>query len=274
MWECNKKKNGIIVYLLAFVLLLGMGALVSCGYKPQENSSNAETESRNAAGEENKSDEAMVRDEGVAAAEEEDASEDYFAGNEEVSSQPIYEAEEYGNIQTSREEAADDNSKELLYYYEMEEFYLRDDYPNAAKINETLRGVYNGYRESYEEDLGNASEQIDGGGVPYDYLHMLEITYIGEDYISLRYNDVTYFGGAHPYSKFDGITIDCKTGKEVTASELLGSADDEILTYIKEAMGMDVVPTWDDVDFYLTESSLVFFYRQPNYWDDVVINQN
>ena len=38
MWENGKLKNGIIVFAMVFVLLLGLGVSVSCGYKPQENS--------------------------------------------------------------------------------------------------------------------------------------------------------------------------------------------------------------------------------------------
>ena len=76
-------------------------------------------------------------------------------------------------------------------------------------------------------------------------------------------------GGAHPYSYFDGITIDCKTGQEITAAELLGKSSDEILQQVSDEMGMDTVASWDEVDFYLTDSTIVFFYRMPNYWEDV-----
>lgn len=38
MWKNGKLKNGIIVFVMVFVLLLGLGVSVSCGYKPQENS--------------------------------------------------------------------------------------------------------------------------------------------------------------------------------------------------------------------------------------------
>ena len=80
-------------------------------------------------------------------------------------------------------------------------------------------------------------------------------------------------GGAHPYSRFDGITIDCKTGQQVSASQLLEKSDEEILTEISNEMGFDYIGTWDDVDFYLTDSTMVFFYRMPGYWDDVVLQR-
>ncbi len=43
-------------------------------------------------------------------------------------------------------------------------------------------------------------------------------------------------GGAHPYSRFDGITIDCKTGEEVFASHFLEKGDEEILEEISNTM--------------------------------------
>ena len=35
-------------------------------------------------------------------------------------------------------------------------------------------------------------------------------------------------------------------------------------------MGLDTVASWDEVDSYLTDSTIVFFYQMPNYWEDVV----
>ena len=66
-------------------------------------------------------------------------------------------------------------------------------------------------------------------------------------------------GGAHPYSYFDGITIDCETGKEIAAAELLGKDSDEILQQVSDEMGLDTVASWDEVDSYLTDSTIVFF---------------
>lgn len=55
------------------------------------------------------------------------------------------------------------------------------------------------------------------------------------------------------------------------ASEILGKSDDEILQQVSKEMGMDTVASWDEIDYYLTDSTIVFFYRMgPLYWDDVV----
>ena len=61
--------------------------------------------------------------------------------------------------------------------------------------------------------------------------------------------------------------------EEVTASEILGESNEEILETISDLMGLDVVATWEDVDFYLQEDVIVFFYRMPGYWEEVVLGR-
>lgn len=58
---------------------------------------------------------------------------------------------------------------------------------------------------------------------------------------------------------FDGITIDCKTGDQIFASRFLDKSEDAILADISEKMTLDVVGTWDDIDFYITDDTIVFF---------------
>ena len=176
-------------------------------------------------------------------------------------------SEAYGKLETLREEFTDEKTGELAYYIEMENFYVNDFFENADKINDTLQKIYDTYELSYRENAEVASGGFD---TPYDSWHLLNLTRVGEDYISMEYNNISYMGGAHPYSYFDGITIDCKTGQEITAMELLGKSSDEILRQVSDEMGMDTVASWDEVDFYLTDSTIVFFYRMPNYWEDVV----
>lgn len=160
-----------------------------------------------------------------------------------------YDPEDYGWIVEIREEFTNENTEEITFYYEMENFYVNEAFENGDKINDTLQKIYDENEQGYKK---------------------YRLTFVGEQYISIVYNDIAYMGGAHPYSYFDGITIDCKTGEEVSASELLGKSDEDILKQVSEEMGMDMVAYWDAIDFYLTDSKIVFFYRMPNYWDDVV----
>ncbi|MGI6001001.1 MAG: hypothetical protein ACOX8J_08355 [Candidatus Merdisoma sp.] len=86
---------------------------------------------------------------------------------------------------------------------------------------------------------------------------------VGEDYVSLRFNDVSYYGGANPDSCCDGITLNCETGELVTVSQITGISDTELLQEISSAMGLSGTAGWDDLDFYLTDTEIVFFYRVP-----------
>ena len=188
---------------------------------------------------------------------------------EEISEESVttYAVEAYGKLESLREEFTDEKTGELTYYYEMENFYVNDSFENADKINDTLQKIYDTYELSYRENAEAASGGFD---TPYDSWHLLNLALVGEDYVSMEYNNISYMGGAHPYSYFDGITIDCRTGQEITAMELFGKSSDEILQQVSDEMEMDTVASWDEVDFYLTDSTIVFFYRMPNYWEDVV----
>ncbi len=86
---------------------------------------------------------------------------------------------------------------------------------------------------------------------------------VGEDYVSLRFNNVSYYGGANPDSCCDGITLNCETGELVTVSQITGISDTELLQEISSAMGLSGTAGWDDLDFYLTDTEIVFFYRVP-----------
>lgn len=190
----------------------------------------------------------------------------------------VYDLEKYGEIETARQEFSPEENGELTYYFELEKFYAKDSVANASSVNDTLQAIYDKYKEQYLEvaemfKYGNSEFEPLNSNIPYNQLHFLNVTYAGNDYISILYNDIEYMGGAHPYSRFDGITIDCKTGEEVFASHFLEKGDEEILEEISNTMGFDVIGTWDDIDFYLTESTIVFFYRVPNFWDDVVLNR-
>lgn len=186
-----------------------------------------------------------------------------------------YVMDDYGQIVNVREEFTGENKEEITFYYEMENYYVNDTFENADKINATLQKIYDEYEQTYREDaeVSKSGEYVGGDPIstPYDWWHLLNLTLVGNEYISIQYNNIDYMGGAHPYSNFDGITIDCKTGEEVSASEILGKSDDEILQQVSNEMGMDTVASWNEIDYYLTDSAIVFFYRMgPLYWEDVV----
>ena len=187
----------------------------------------------------------------------------------------VYDLKSYGTLTSKEQKFFAKESEQLVYFYTIEEFFFNDTVLNASLINEILQNIY----QTYEQECIETAElyQIDqedmetSDTIPYDSLCMMSIEYVGEDYISILYNDVSYMGGAHPYSRFDGITIDCKTGKEVLALEFFDKSEEDILIQISNKMGLDVIATWEDIDFYLTDTEIVFFYHMPNFWEDVVL---
>ncbi len=185
-----------------------------------------------------------------------------------------YIAEEYGEIQEYGGEFYYDEETKGFYYH-MEMFFLGSDF--LYTMNDTLQEFYDGYLRQYQETeewyLEQGAEEVPEGRVPYSELLFLGIQYIDNDYVSLLFNDVTYMGGAHPYSMWDAITVDRHTGEEVTASEILGESDEEILEKVSELMGLDVMATWEELDFYLQQDRIVFFYRMPGFWNDVVLGR-
>lgn len=180
----------------------------------------------------------------------------------------IYNIEEYGAVTETTREYLVNGTEIVAYYYTLENFYFDDSLTNAALINHTLQQIYDEYEQGYV-DAAVGYDSDDYMDIPFSQWHILSLPFVGDDYVSILYNDISYMGGAHPYSRYDGITIDCRTGEQVMASQLLGKSDEEILADVSNVMGLEGICTWEDVDFYLTDSSVVFFYRVPGFWEDV-----
>ncbi|MCM1468474.1 MAG: DUF4163 domain-containing protein [Alistipes sp.] len=179
---------------------------------------------------------------------------------------------EYGNIKQEHEEFRNEDGSSF-FYYDMDCFYFNEDYP--AVLNETLQAYYNGKKDGYRQDAEvYAGEQPYEGyedgdpHKPYDRLVFQYVAYAADDYVSLVFNDVVYMGGAHPYSAFDGVTIDCGTGEIVTVDRFLDDTQEEIGEQIKTVSGADVFNP-KEWDFYITDREVVFFYYDPGFGDPV-----
>ncbi len=190
----------------------------------------------------------------------------------EDSNETAYVASEYGEIQEYGSEFYyDENTKG--FYYNLECFYLNSDF--LFTMNETLEKIYASYLKQYQETEDWYMEQgnQDLPNVPYSKLEFLGIQYIDKDYVSLLFNDITHMGSATAYSSYDAITLDRHTGNEVTASEILEKNDSELLEIVNGLMGLDAKADWLDLDFYLAENKIVFFYRIPGIWEDVTLGR-
>lgn len=184
----------------------------------------------------------------------------------------IYSIPKYGEIQEYGGEFYYDE-KHQGFYYHLECFYLNSDF--LYTMNETLENIYHEYHEQYLETENWYMEQGNQNlpNVPYSKLDFLGIEYIDNDYVSLLFDDITHMGSAVSYSHYDAITLDRHTGKEVTASEILGQGNTEILKIVNRSMGLEGEADWKDLDFYLKENKIIFFYRIPGIWEEVEIER-
>lgn len=173
----------------------------------------------------------------------------------------------YGTVKKEHEEFQDRNGDEY-FYYDMDCFYFDKTYP--AIVNETLQAYYDGRKEAYCHDSESYADYPDWGvSTPYDNLIFFYVTYAGDDYVSLVFNDVSYMGGAHPESALKGITIDCGTGEMVDASRFTDDSAEETGAQIEAVLGEDFVYTPEHWSYYITEESVVFFYYNPRFWEQV-----
>jgi hypothetical protein len=276
IFDKSKKKKDRSILISLLVLLISSSALISCNSTTTKN----QTISSESLPQITSKDEATTKETELEVPDE--VVDPYvFEVNElktedvtKLEAEKYSDIEMYGTIEDKKQKYYGKIADKVTYYYEMERFYFKEDLPDV--INGTLKQIYDENENIYKEasaiySAGKADMADEEKESPsYNFFHFLDIKYIGDDYISIYYNNINYPGGVHPYSNFIGITIDCKTGKQVTASELLGKSDDEILKEVSEAMGMEVIGTWDDIGFYITDSTIVFFYRMPLFWDDVV----
>ena len=176
----------------------------------------------------------------------------------------------YGEMETIHKEFPIADGR-IAFYYDMECFYFDDTYP--AVLNKTLQEYYDSVEEAYLQDSQVYTEPLEENvNTPYNSLIFQYFTYVGEDYVSLVYNNVCYMGGVHPYSARDGITIDCATGKIVSAQQFLDDSDEKIGEQLQKILGMDSV-FMEEWDYYLSKTSVVFFYYDPRFWEPVAIRR-
>lgn len=172
----------------------------------------------------------------------------------------------YGDIEMVHEEFQGADGS-VTFYYDMECFYFDNTYPMV--LNETLQAYYDSVEEAYIQDSQVYAEPCEGNiNTPYNSLIFQYFTYVDKDYVSLVYNNVSYMGGVHPYSARDGITIDCTTGKIVAVQQFLDDSDEKIGEQLQSVLGIDSA-SFDEWDYYLSKTSVVFFYYDPRFWEPV-----
>lgn len=188
---------------------------------------------------------------------------------------------------------ADENTTAVVYY----EF--KKDYPSdgaevlgslefkipqltmrsagAGKINEDILK----YFEERLDEMDETAEGLSGGEdmtEPYTLEIGYEMTYLDENRICLLLSGYEYSGGAHGMPFRKALIYDLKSGEELEAEDLFDVSEDEFgaaFTAAFEARmaeapddywadAMDYVKegaSFDNEDFYLTESGTVFYFE-------------
>ena len=200
-------------------------------------------------------------------------------------------AEEWGRIDEKDFQFINELD-DVVYYYQMENFHF-DENKVTQPVIDTLNRLCEEKEKEYkewgdslmEEDWKHrlavengeveADEEEFEGESPYNKWFFQYISYIGEDYVSLVYCEITGMGGPNEYNTLEAYTIDCTTGNILTASEILGIQNDAALRCeISDKMGTEQFLTWDELGYYITDKAIVFFGKE--YWmqgtyEDVIV---
>ena len=181
---------------------------------------------------------------------------------------------------------------DVVYYYQIENFHFdvnKMTQPVIDTLNRLCEEKEKEYKEwgdslmeadwkhrlAVENGEVEADEEEFEGENSYNKWFFQYISYIGEDYVSLVYCEITGMGGPNEYNTLEAYTIDCTTGNILTASEILGIQNDAALRcQISDKMGTEQFLTWDELGYYITDKAIVFFGKE--YWmrgtyEDVIV---
>lgn len=190
----------------------------------------------------------------------------------------IYRIEDYGETTAVKKEFTND-SQQKTYYYTVDQFYFSDE--KYKRVNQTLNTLYEDIISSYEDEaehyMGDyeldSSIENEAQMINDSRFILNSITYVGEDYVSLSFNDCCYWAGAaHPNSCFKPITIEIETGAVMTPELILGLNWQEI----REKANIereDENAFNEEYGFYITDSKLVYIYRTNVYVELIEINR-
>ncbi len=188
--------------------------------------------------------------------------------------EPFYNAEDFGYLENSEQHFYNEEGDEGYYYLSDNYFFSDKQYD---LVNQTLKQIYDEKEKEYDAvcKQGIADFQRDrsieneGQAVNFYNWHFIGLTYAGDDYISLLYNNVAYdAGAAHPLSDHTGITLDVETGKAVTPEEVLDKTWEEIFAEFKGNLDDEIAAYYEDEEvfnsehtFFLTDRTLTYQYR-------------
>ena len=194
----------------------------------------------------------------------------------------FYNAEEYGYTEVIEQYYLNDLGQEGCYY-QLDCYYFSEDVDSEkySLVNQTLQNIYNEkeveYRIYCEDNIQyfELDESIANENQRKDYVKwfLVSVPYVGEDYVSLLFNDMVYYAGAaHALTYFTPITISVETGEIVTAEEIVNKSWPEICATV----GMNELDEQEFVEeygFYITDRTLTYKYRTNEFVEEIVIER-
>lgn len=231
-----------------------------------------------------KEDEGEGSEENAADSETEKLEESDAEEEEPEIEEPFYNAEDFGYLENSEQHFYNEEDEEG-YYYLSDNYFFSD--KKYALVNQTLQQMYDEKEQEYDAACQQGIEgfqrdesiENEGQAVNFYDWYFIRLTYAGDDYISLLYNDVAYYAGAaHPLSYFTGITLDVETGNIVTPEDVLNQTWEEIFAEFKGNLDDEIVTYYEDEEvfnsehaFYLTDRTLTYQYRTNVYVEPIVV---
>lgn len=275
--ENVKKRNHVFKYICIVSIFLTI-ALMGC--KKNEllelNQEATVSETENLTGEtSNRKTEENTEREEMEIVEETEAVENTLSAEE---NETVYLKEDYGVVSENRKDYYND-IQENTYYYEIDEFYFAED--KYAVVNKVLQQIYAQIESEYEEEaeryIGSyeLDSSIENEAQKINYCEYIcnGLLYVGDDYVSLLFNNCIYWeGAAHPYSYFDPVTINVRTGEIVTPEEVLGIDWETIREQGNIGMEDEEVFS-EEYGFYITDRKLVYIYRTNVFVDTIEIER-
>lgn len=201
-----------------------------------------------------------------------EASNNEIGAMEESITMEYPDEELYGTIQLAEQYYEDENGK-IEYHYEVYQYIFSDS--KYQNVNETLQSIYAEkeleYQKRYElEGSLNYLEPVPEGQKDYEERtwYLVNLTYVGEDYVSILFNEVTDWpGAAHPMSYFSPVTINVRTGEVVETEDILGCTRDELSQQLYGDTRLNSM----DYGCYLYGDEIHFIYRFSFFVDEIVI---
>jgi hypothetical protein len=158
--------------------------------------------------------------------------------------------------------------------------YFQFTLPNKEiqkKLNDAIQKIVNDMFGGVPNEMAAAMKEPPKELAKYaSYVLTSKVTFFGERYISILFNDNIFLSGAHPYGFLRTLNFDMKTGKVLKLSDLFSKDTDyitELSTIVKKDALSDVGQNFMDFkhiksnqDFvFAANDTLILFFQEYEY---------